>query len=409
MGALNWNPEITEHNQRIYMKEQEREKNRSKSHLQHKTDNGDTDTNQRSPIFKLVSIKHLIENPVPLKWTIKGILEKGGMNVISGAYGSGKSFIAFDMAFCTAAGIDWHGHKTIQSPVVILCGEGHSGIADRFAALVIKYGIDCPDCLYISEVPAQLTDSVNCEWVASAVNQICPEAGMVIVDTLNRNFGGLDENSTKDMTTFVNNVDAVFRTTGKTVIVVHHAGHNGDRARGSIVLPSACEGEFFIKKQDDGLILTCDKQKNAAKSEPIYFKFKPITLPDRVDDNGEVVGSLCLELTDGAGKAAKRRKISARDDAILTSLGDAIAVNGVEPTAEIKAKFASFDSLVGKLQKIVHIDHWREKAYQTITVNCASEEKKQDALKKAFNRCRDKLFNDGFTVEYGDYVWRVFD
>ena len=326
---------------------------------------------------------------------------------MSGAYGSGKSFVAFDMAFCVGAGIDWHGHPVIQSPVVILCGEGHSAIADRFAALAITYGIDCPDCLYISEVPAQLTNGVNCDWVASAVNQLCPDAGMVIVDTLNRNFGGLDENSTKDMTIFVSNVDAVFRTTGKTVIVVHHAGHNGDRGRGSIVLPSACEGEFFIKKQDDGLVLTCDKQKNAAKAEPHYFKFKPVVIPGRIDDDGEAVGSLCLELTDGAGKA-KRRKLSARDDAILTSLNEAIAAHGVDPSPEIRLKFSGFDSIVGKMQKIVHVDYWRGQAYKAITVDCA-EDSKQDALRKAFKRCRDKLFNDGFTVEHGDYVWRIFE
>jgi hypothetical protein len=350
----------------------------------------------------------LIENPVTLKWTIKNILEKGGMNLMSGAYGSGKSFVAYDMAFCTAVGIDWHGHAVIQSPVVILCGEGHSAIADRFAALEIEYGIDCPDCLYISEVPAQLTDSVNCEWVANAVNQLCPNAGMVIVDTLNRNFGGLDENSTKDMTTFISNVDAVFRTTGKTVLIVHHAGHGGDRGRGSIALPGACEGEFFIKKQDDGLVLTCPKQKNAAEAEPHYFKFKPVVIPGRFDDDGEAVGSLCLELTNGVGKT-KSKRLSAREDVILTSLNESIASHGVEPSPEIKLKFGGFDSIVGRMQKVVHIDYWRDNAYKSITVDCASEEKKQDALKKAFKRCRDKLFNDGFTVEHGDYVWRIFD
>jgi len=403
MGALNWNPDITKNNQRLFMQEQA--KTSTELHSQHNVDNGDISCAKQQPAtFKLVPIKHLIDNPVPMKWAIKNILEKGGMNLISGAYGSGKSFVVFDMGFCVAAGIDWHGHKTIQSSVIILCGEGHSGIADRFAALVIEYGIECPDCLYISEIPAQLTDSVNCAWVANAVNQICPEAGMIIVDTLNRNFGGLDENSTKDMTTFVNNVDAVFRVTGKTVIVVHHAGHNSDRARGSIVLPSACEGEFFIKKQDGGLILTCDKQKNASKSVPLHFKFKPVAIPDRIDDDGEPVESLCLELTDETDKT-KRRKLSARDDAILTSLSDAIALHGIEPTAEIKAKYGGFDSLVGKLRKVVAIDDWRPIAYKFVVTDSESEGAKQKALK----RCRDKLVNQGFIVEFDNYAWPIFN
>ncbi|MGZ8955533.1 MAG: AAA family ATPase [Methylovulum sp.] len=151
----------------------------------------DDQLTQPQPPFKLLPVKQLIDNPVPLKWAIKGILEKGGMNLMSGAYGSGKSFVAFDIAFCVTTGLDWHGHAVTQSPVVILCGEGHSGIADRFAALALEYDVECPECLYISEIPAQLTNSVNAEWVADAVNKRCPDAGMVIVDTLNRNFGGL--------------------------------------------------------------------------------------------------------------------------------------------------------------------------------------------------------------------------
>jgi len=139
-------------------------------------------------------------------------------------------------------------------------------------------------------IPAQLTDSVNAQWVSNAVNQICPDAGLIIVDTLNRNFGGLDENSTKDMTLFISNLDNSFRSTGKTVIVVHHTGHvEANRGRGSSSLPGACEGEFIVKKQDNGLILTCEKQKNAKKSAPLQFKFKEIEIPGRVDDDGEPV------------------------------------------------------------------------------------------------------------------------
>lgn len=113
----------------------------------------------------------------------------------------------------------------------------------------------------------------------------------------------------------------------------------------------------------------------------------------------------------GEAKATtgRKRKLSARDDAILTSLSGAIAKHGIDPPSAIKAKYGGFDSLVGRLQKIVHIDHWRALAYKTITVDCSEEEKKTDALKKAFKRCRDKLFNDGFTVEHGDYAWRIFE
>ena len=59
----------------------------------------------------------------------------------------------------------------------------------------------------------------------------------------------------------------------------------------------------------------------------------------------------------------------------------------------------------GKLLKIVNIEHWRELAYKAIVVDTYTE----GAKRKAFKRCRDKLLNQGFTVEYDAYAWRIFE
>jgi hypothetical protein len=304
------------------------------------------------------------------------------------------------MAFCVAAGLEWMDHKVIQSPVIILAGEGHNGIADRFAALQVKYGISCPECLYVSKIPAQLTDGVNARWVSEAVNQLCPDAGLIIVDTLNRNFGGLDENSTKDMTLFINNMDNIFRVTNKTSMVIHHTGHaEPNRARGNSSLPGACEGEFIVKGQDGGLILICEKQKNAVKAAPLQFTFKRIELPGLIDDEGEPVASLILEWNGEATLDIKRPKLTGRDDLILTSLWEAIMEHGVEPNAEIKEKFGGFDSLKGKAKKVVHIDYWRERAYPVIDPESA------DSKCKAFKRARDKLVDIGKVRYWNDHWW----
>ena len=337
---------------------------------------------------------------------------------MSGAYGSGKSFVAFDMAFCVATGIDWHGKKVIQSPVIILAGEGHSGIANRFAALELKHGVPCPDCLYVSEVPAALTDCEKTELVSNTVNQYCPDAGLVIIDTLNRNFGGLDENSTKDMTVFVSNMDKSFRATGKTVLIVHHTGHNSDRGRGSSVLPGACESEFLVKKNKSGLALSCSKQKNDAQPDAIQFIFKPIPLLD--DNEGNPVNSMVLEFNGKANttSSSKTKKLSSRDVAILTSLDEATIEHGIEPTKEIKLKFGDFDSVNGGLKKVVHIKDWRDIAYKTITivpkVSYADlslqkqAEKLQDSKRAAFTRSIEVLDKNGSVVTHGDYAWKIF-
>jgi hypothetical protein len=367
------------------------------------------------PVFKLVTIKSLIEYPVPIRWLIKGFFESGGMNVMSGAYGSGKSFIAFDIAFCVAAGIDWHGNKVIQAPVIILAGEGHSGIGNRISALEIKYGINCPECLYVSEVPAILTDIEHTKMVSNTVNQICPDAGLVIVDTLNRNFGSSDENSTSDMTTFVRNIDMSFRLSGKTVFIVHHTGHTSERGRGSSVLPGACEGEFFVKKTKDNVVLSCTKQKNNVQPDSIQFSLKPIPLPD--DTDGNPVTSAVLEFN---GKATingtRQSTLDGNNKKILTALIEAIAKHGIDPPEDLRRRIGSNNLPSERLPiKVVSIKHWSDIAYQAITIDQRTDgtdvKKQTDNLNKskakAFKRGIDTLSKRGDADTYGDYAWSI--
>ena len=337
--------------------------------------------------FELVSIKKLIDNPRPIEWTVRNYLQRGGMGVIIGAYGTGKSFLAYDLAFCIAAGITWRGNAVTQDSVVILAGEGHSGIAHRFHALEIFYEKPCPENLYISTAPGRLTDFPNACWVADAVNNVCGTAGVVVIDTVNRNFGGLDESSTKDMTLFVNNLDAVFRATGKTIILIHHTGHNEThRGRGNSVLPASCEGEFLVTGHDGGLALTCVRQKEAEKSKPLYFKFAKIELPGLVDDQNQPVSSLVLELdTDGRPEAAL--DLTQRDRDMLAALAAAIKAHGQEV----------MDGTMGDLFPFmgVELEKWRIQAYELPFM----VELKPDSRRKTFTRNFEKLLKLGIIKE----------
>jgi hypothetical protein len=371
-GALAWSEEINKHNQRLFKQEQ------AKNQGKHKGGNAANDSDGNKPPFKLVPVRDLIASPRKFSWAIKGIYELGSTNLLSGAYATYKSFLEYDKAFCVAAGIDWHGHKVIQLAVVILAGEGHSGIADRFEALAVHYGVEVPACLYVSEVAAGLTDCDNAQWVGDAVNAICPEAGLVVLDTLARNYGSGDESSSKDMGAFVQNVDSVFRNTGKTVVIVHHSGWGAERGRGSSLLPSACEGEYFIKRQGDCLTVTCTKQKNAPEHEPMTFRTKVIEL-GRFDDEGEAVSSLVLEMTnDAGGKTTDKSKLTPREVVILTSLKDVLA-------RDDSNDFATLES-------------WRDEVMQVI-------DGESDAKRMAFNRCKEKLLKLDFIVERDGLIW----
>ena len=104
--------------------------------------------------------------------------------------------------------------------------------------------------------------------------------GMIIIDTLARNYG-LDENSTKDMNTFIQRVDMLKEEFNASIVIVHHTGHGSSaRARGSSVLPAALDYEFRVKRSgdDEAMLVSVDQTlvKDGRPIQPMNFKFHEV-------------------------------------------------------------------------------------------------------------------------------------
>lgn len=88
-------------------------------------------------------LRYLIENAdvfahgASPTWLIKGVLPQADLVVLYGASGSGKSFVALDMAAALARGVPWRGRKVRQTNVVYVAAEGAGGFRKRMQA----YGI----------------------------------------------------------------------------------------------------------------------------------------------------------------------------------------------------------------------------------------------------------------------------
>jgi len=159
--------------------------------------------------------------------------------------------------------------------------------------------------LYLTDPLNSLTKS-SAREVILAVDELMELHGtpvLVIIDTLNRNFGPGDENLTADMTRFVNIVDAQLRIKYKcTVLIIHHNGlSNQDRGRGSSALRAALDWEYSLIKNANGICaLTSTKMKDHEPPPSISFKPEIITLDELIDrEDGEVVTSCVLHQTDG--------------------------------------------------------------------------------------------------------------
>jgi len=367
-------------------------------------------TGQKQTSFKFANASELMNRAYAPDFLIKTLFESNALGQIFGATGSGKSFVVLDMAYCIAAGLDYHGLAVKQGNVAYICGEGFRAIGRRVKALQNKYDADVDGKLFISEQPGAFIDIGVTSEVAEAIKEI-GNVNLVIIDTYHRNMGGGNENSADDFGLVLRNIDAFQKPLNVAVLIVHHSGHmETNRSRGSSAIRAAMDFEYQVNKNNNTVTLEPTKIKDGTTPPPMYF-----TLVDSeigLDHEGNAITSAYLDSKargDNTGQDRTKRKLSARDDAILQTLNDAIDLHGIEPSAEIKAKFGGFDSFTGKLQKIVHIDHWRELAHKTISVDADTEEKRAASLQKAFKRCRDKLFNDKYTVEHGQYVWRFFE
>src|SRR5690606_37222389 len=71
---------------------------------------------------------------------VKGVLDQGAMTVLYGESNAGKTFVAMDIAYHIARGLDWAGKRVAAFPVLYVAAEGGQGARKRAAALAARYG-----------------------------------------------------------------------------------------------------------------------------------------------------------------------------------------------------------------------------------------------------------------------------
>lgn len=246
--------------------------------------------------FTLVPVGEM-QNTYP-EWLIEDYLEADSFAMVFGEPGCGKSFLGIDMACCVATGVDFHGLSVKQSPVVYIAGEGQKGIARRMKAWGIRNQKELTQApLFVSTGPASFCDTDNVEDVKQAVKEVSDnygKPGLVIVDTLARNFGPGDENSTKDMTAFISAIDEIRTEYNSTVVVIHHTGHNvKERERGSYALRGALDANYRLEKKDNGIInIEAIKMKEAELPQPMAFNLHSVELGMKDERNREVTSAI---------------------------------------------------------------------------------------------------------------------
>lgn len=215
----------------------------------------------------LLSTADLASLP-PLSWLLETLLPTGGLSVLYGPSGVGKSFLALDWSLCVAGEMAWYGRASTGGWVVYIAAEGVAGLHPRVDAWQTARSVSDIEPIRFVPEAVNLLDKQQLDRARRTLEQLDQPAALVVVDTMARTMLGGDENSARDVGLLIDGVDTLRADSGAAALIVHHTGKSGDEERGSSALRGAADMMHALKPDGAGLRLECAKAKDSEPYEP---------------------------------------------------------------------------------------------------------------------------------------------
>jgi hypothetical protein len=346
-----------------------------------------------------------VQSQLSSLWLIKRTLPQEGLALIYGHPGSGKSFLAIDLAMHVALGWDWNGLRTNRGVVVYVAAEGQRGLRNRIIAFREHHKLTGPIPLALVPTPLDLYDSaIDRAALRDAVGQATRRYGdrpaLIVIDTLSKTIGAGKEN-TDDLAVYVANCGALATEFGCCVMPVHHRPKDSES-----VEP---RGHGSLKGGVDTVILVeatkpkrarITKQKDDEERELLLFDLQPVELGQ--DDDGDPVTSCVVVPTldvvaESSPLARKLATLAPNYRVVLDQLGKAISAEGVPPPSDIPPDLLG--NWVGKVVDLAFFSDRSVAALQTAT------DSKPDSARRTFDRARQKLQALGLIGVWENWAW----
>jgi hypothetical protein len=197
-------------------------------------------------------------------WFLHKLIPDNGVACLFGPSGSGKSFVAIDLAVAAAAGGTWRGHRLKPGAVACIAAEDAFGFRMRLEATLdtcARYNAT----VTVLEADARLQEKKQMDHMIKAL-QAVGNLSLVIVDTLAAATPGIDENSSKDVTLLMAYCRKLQRALGCAVLLVHHSGKDASKgSRGSSAYKAGFDAELEIEAEALSHSLKISKVRNAPK------------------------------------------------------------------------------------------------------------------------------------------------
>ncbi|MFC1868370.1 AAA family ATPase [Thermodesulfobacteriota bacterium] len=272
------------------------------------------------PLFR--SLNDLRNNPITVKWLVKGYLEENTITNWFGDFSAFKSFLGYDLGIAVASNQKWAGQEVSPGPVFYMAGEGHGGITRRVKAICQKRSVleDAEIPFFVSTHAVSLDSLENTNLIVTEILKMKKKYGnpqLIIIDTLATHFGSGDENSTKDMNNFLNNLIALRQKLSCTILIIHHTGH-GDkgRSRGASSLDAGVDAIFKISRNDMHVCLHSPvKMKDGEPPADTWFKAEVINVG--FDEDLNPITSLALVHTTDYTSPIKPKQLGVNQKYLL--------------------------------------------------------------------------------------------
>jgi hypothetical protein len=203
---------------------------------------------------------------------VGGILQTNSLAALYGPPGSGKSFVALDLALSVATGRRWLDQDVIDGPVLYIVAEDVPGIAQRVRAWRARHGSLGAVAWLLEAV--QILAPGTLDQLVDVAAELAP--ALIVFDTLARCTVGLDENSAQDMGRLVQALDLLRERTGACILLIHHSGKDTSRGlRGSSALLGALDTTIECARTLSGVTTRVTKAKNGPADTTVRFRLDP--------------------------------------------------------------------------------------------------------------------------------------
>jgi hypothetical protein len=222
---------------------------------------------------------------------------------------------------------------------------------------------------------------------------------MLVVDTLNRGFGGGDENG-EDMAQYVGNSERIREHFGCTTLHVHHIPKSGELTeRGHGSLRGAITTSLGIKQEENGVrTLICLKQKDGEDGWTMNFALNRVVLGE--DEDGEEVSTCVVEVPDAESlpRRDKGPPLSQTQRSVFNELLATLEACGIPVPHGIPE-----DRIGRMVGKVVHFKLWRQR-----WIAVAAPDKDPDTARRTFDRAVLDLQNKNLVGRWSDHAWAEY-